>query len=616
MSKGHYDEDLISAVRSRADIVSVVSEYVNLRKAGKNYVGLCPFHQEKTPSFTVDPDKQLFYCFGCGVGGNVFTFLMKKENMTFPEALETLARKGGVPLPAQKTRGITEKEKREREAIFEALEMAQASFREMLFSRHGVPALEYLKGRGLSRETLDMFGLGFAPSDWEFIVARGKKSGLEMEYFHKAGLIIPRENGGGYYDRFRGRVTFPIWDSAGRLIGFAGRSLGEETPKYLNSPDTPVFRKGRELYALNLAKAGIRGSGKVLIMEGYMDVISAFQNGVDYAVAGMGTALSKEQARTLLLLSQEVVLSYDQDEAGKRAAQRSIEVFRSVGGRTRVLTFGGAKDPDEFFRLFGKDKFLQRVEEAVPDIMFIYQEARSVVDISRVEGKLRVKDLLVPILASLESEFEISAYTEEISRDLGVKKESLDKDVELYKRKAKPEIKYKKSENSNTTGYGNQLKPGGKEEKQVARIDLFRRKAEEGIIRSLVEKPELLQLAEAELEEKDFADTQCRMVFSSLKKNPRRWLSDESVSGWIAELCVRFGPVAEPLRVLKDCVRKLKEFRLKELEEEIREAQREKDNEKLSRIAENYQALLKEVKSTGGYARGDTLDDFPRRELG
>jgi len=613
MSKAYYSQEIIAEIRARADIVSIVSEYVNLRRSGRNYVGLCPFHLEKTPSFTVDPDKQLFYCFGCGVGGNVFTFLMKKENMTFPEAVEELAKRTGVSLPREKMSLLEERKRKERDQIFKTLEFAQEIFREMLLSREGSFAKKYLTGRGLSKETIEKFELGYAPGGWEFLVLRAKRAGFDLEYLHKAGLLIQRDRG-GYYDRFRHRVTFPIRDSSSRLIGFAGRALGDENPKYLNSPDTIVFHKRRELYGLHLAKEGIRRTGKVCVMEGYMDVISSFQNGIDYAVAGMGTALSEEQARTVLLLAEDIILSYDQDEAGKRAARRSIDVFRRAGGRTRVLRFSGAKDPDEFLRSFGSAKFLEAVEQAVPDIRFIYEEAKKTYGVSSAEAKLKVKDAIVPVLASLDSEFEISVYVGEISRDLDVRKESLDKDVELYRQRLRKTLKYKKLEKSNTTGYGNQLKSGsnlkvrgtkdaagivGSQDETKEKVNLARIKAEEGIIRSLVEKPELLSWAQSNLSEKNLKDAKCRLMFSRLAEDPVAWMEEEELSNWVAELCARFGPVVQPERVLKDCVKKLKEIRLSELREEIVSAQREKDEKRLSSIIVDYQKLLKEVKSTG-----------------
>ncbi len=344
MPKGFVEDDITREVRMRTDIVALISEYVRLRKTGKNYVGLCPFHEEKTASFTVDPDKQLFYCFGCGAGGNAFTFLMKREGLSFPEALEKLAQRAGVRLPSRSRYRGDESRRKENKRLLDALEFAQSKFRDMLYGSRGKDALKYLETRGLSREIIDKFGLGFAPDEWDFIASSAKRSGFHQGDFLKAGLLLERPSG-GYYDRFRNRVTFPIYDSAGTLIGFGGRAIGDETPKYLNSPETPVFRKGRELYALSLAKPGIRRKDRVCVVEGYMDVIMSFQHGIDYTVAGMGTALSREQARALLLLTGEVYLVYDRDEAGKRATRRSIDVFREAGGRTRICLLYTSPSP-------------------------------------------------------------------------------------------------------------------------------------------------------------------------------------------------------------------------------------------------------------------------------
>ncbi|QUL99470.1 MAG: DNA primase [Candidatus Fermentithermobacillus carboniphilus] len=624
MSRPYYGEEILDEIRRRADIVALVSEYVTLRKSGRSFVGLCPFHQEKTPSFYVDPDKQLFYCFGCGAGGNVFNFLMKIENLTFAEAVEVLAKKTGTKLPDAKMRAGDWQGRKEHEDVLKVLTLAQDVFREALSSREGRQALEYLEKRGLSQEIIEKFQLGYAPPQWDFLTGRAKKAGFDGEHLVRAGLVVKKQNG-GYYDRFRHRVMFPIWDASGKLIGFAGRALGDETPKYLNSPDTVVFHKGRELYALNLAKPGIRRTGKVCVMEGYMDVIAAFQYGIDYAVAGMGTAFSREQARALLLLAGDVILSYDQDEAGKRAARRNIEVFRQAGGRTRVLTFSGAKDPDEFLRAFGPEKFMEVLDKALPDVRFIYEEARKTFGIRSAEEKVKVKEAILPVLASLESEFEVSAYIGEISRDLDVREESLARDIELYRRKARETAKYKKSENRDTTGYDNQSKSGERNaggqsgvtsdpEGQGGNVNLVRIKTEEGIIRALVEKPDLLTLAQSFISENDFVDPTCRLVFSSLVESPLAWMKDEVISKWVAGLCARYGPVDRPERWLRDCIRKLREIRLSELREEISAAQRERDEKRLFETLSLYQKLLREVKSTGEGGENVAPGDFPRRE--
>ena len=627
MSKKYFSQDIITEIRSRADIVSLISEYVNLRKTGRNYVGLCPFHQEKTPSFSVDPDKQLFYCFGCGEGGNMFSFLMKIGNMSFQDSVEELAKMTGVRLPEAELTPLERRRRAEIEAIRKALGFANDRYREMLFSKQGVQALKYLERRGLSRKTIDMFQLGYAPAEWEFITAGSARAGIEIEYVVKAGLALQRSQDysgagqwgkqrQGFYDRFRNRITFPIWNGSGELIGFAGRAVGDDMPKYLNSPDTPLFHKGKELYALNLAKPAIRSKGIVCVMEGYMDVISMFQNGIDYAVAGMGTAFSKEQARALMLLCDDVVLSYDQDEAGKKAVRRCIDTFREVGGRARVVTFEGAKDPDEFVVKYGADKFTKLIQHAVPDIKFIYDEAVGSNDISTVEGKLKVKDIMIPVLAALESEVESSAYTSEIWRDLDVRKESLDRDVESYRRRLRKTSRYKKSENSNNTGYDNQLNSGfGKGSGRGSEIAFGRQRAEEGIIRALVEKPELMKMANAYLDSTDFTDDRSRFVYTNIE-NSLAWMEDHEITNWIAELCAKFGPVDQPERVLIDCVKRLKEFRLTELREEMKQAQEARDEGRLLTIISDYQKLLKQVKSTRGDDFSGFPGDFPGREEG
>ncbi len=604
MQKGYYG-DQAEEVRTKTDIVAVISEYVKLKKTGRSYTGLCPFHAEKTPSFSVDPERQLFYCFGCNTGGNVFTFLMKKDGLTFQEALKLLADRAGVRLIPPKGAAERESIRRRNESLIAALQYAQDRYYENLRSQKGKEAMAYLQRRGLTVPIIDRFGLGLALDEWEALATSSRRTGVEPGDMQKAGLVVQRE-GGGFYDRFRNRLMFPIWDSGGTLIGFGGRALGDDPAKYLNSPETPLFKKGRELYALNLAKPAIRSGEKACIVEGYMDVITCFQHGIDYTVAGMGTALTNDQARTLLLLAQRVYLIYDQDEAGRRAARRTIDVFREAGGRTSIVVYKDAKDPDEYLRKYGAAKFSERFDEALADIQFLYEETRSMHNITSAEGKTSVKDAMVPILAGLESRFESSAYIEEISRDLGVRKDSMEADVESYRRKAQQEKRHKKSESRDTTGYAdrrNGYDAARPEEREVEakaaarEVPPLRRKAEEGIICCLVEKPGLLDSMSNSITVDDLADENCRRAFSSLSKGPLSPDEDEEVLTWISELCARFGPVDEPKRILQDCVARMKEFKLAELCDLIAAAERDKDKERLRAVTEQYGRLLKELKS-------------------
>ena len=618
MSRGFIEDDITREVRMRTDIVSLVSEYVRLRRTGKNYVGLCPFHEERTPSFTVDPDKQLFYCFGCGVGGNVFTFLMKKEGLSFSEDLEKLAQRAGVRLPPR-TRHGDELRRKEYKKILDALEFAQGRFREMLYGPRGRAALRYLETRGLSRETIDKFGLGFAPDEWDFIASAARRSGFDLADFFRAGLLLERA-GGGYYDRFRGRITFPIHDSGGTLVGFGGRALGDETPKYLNSPETPVFRKGRELYGLHLAKPGIRQKNRVCIVEGYMDVIMSFQRGIDYAVAGMGTALTREQARTLLLLTGEVFLVYDRDDAGRRATRRAIDVFREAGGRTRVVSLPGSKDPDEFLKAEGTGAYEKLLDEALPDIQFIYYEIRGENARLGAEGRIRVMEAIVPVLAGLSSDTERSVYIDEFARDLGVPRDSLARDVEAHRRKSEQARKYKEGQNRDTTGYDNQVQPdpaigskrveqpGGKKQADIE-VSIVRRKAEEGVIRCLIENRELLEYTVGILGEQDFADAVCRELFKVLREGSLDTVADERIQAQVAELCMRFGDVSRESapRILDDCIRTMRRERLEELRETIALAERTRDHATLTKAVADYNRLLKQVKSLGDASGGPAL---------
>lgn len=608
MSKVFFDQDSVSQVRSRTDIVELVSETVKLKRTGRHYVGLCPFHEEKTGSFTVDPDKNLFYCFGCGAGGDVFSYIMKREGIEFPEALEYLARRAGIVLKKRDSkRGSGELHQ-----IIKCLEFAHEQYRLIYQSVNGKTARQYLAQRGLSEEVIEKFQIGYAPDEWDFLVTAARKAGFDSSVLKKAGLVIERDTG-GYYDRFRNRIMFPIWDVSGQVIGFGGRAIGDENPKYLNSPDTPVFHKGKELFALNLARSAIRKHGRVCVMEGYMDVVSAFQKGIDFAVAGMGTALSKDQAKILIGLADEVLLAYDQDEAGRRAAVRSIEVFREAKGRSKVAVWDGAKDPDELINKYGVDVFIKALDDAVPDILFIYSQHREQYKIAGVDGKMAIVEKIIPVLGKIESRLEQNAYIEDIARDLGLDKDSLYQDVELYKRQGLRGKKYKTPEKSNTTSYDNRSKTGDMLPEKKSwngiksikgyldkhdELNLARKRAEEGIIRSLVEKPELVNQVKDQFNEDFFRDANCRSLFSLMSMGRLDLVKDQDYFSRIAELCMRFGPVDDAERVLKDCVRKLKEIRLVELSEELAQAQRENDVNRLSAVLVDYQRLLKEVKSS------------------
>ncbi len=354
-------DDLIDAIRSQADIADVVSDYVTLRKSGRNFVGLCPFHDEKTASFSVNPERQIFHCFGCGKGGNVFTFLMEHEHVSFVEAVHHVARRLGIAIPDTY---------REREASSEAESLARITrfaarfFHERLLnSAPGSIVQRYVTKRGLSDETIKSFGLGYAPDSWNDLLNAARKQGIDADWLVKAGLAKRSEQ--RTYDAFRKRLVFPIQAPSGRVVGFGGRALSDDDqPKYLNSPESPIYRKSQVLYGLYQARDALRQLGRVLLVEGYMDLLGLHQQGVHGAVALCGTALTREQARLVARYGQQAFLVYDSDQAGVRATWRAIEPLVEAGLWTRIVRLPDGYDPDSYVTDHGPDGFLKRVEQA------------------------------------------------------------------------------------------------------------------------------------------------------------------------------------------------------------------------------------------------------------
>ena len=341
-------EPFLDELLDRTDIVDLVSESVRLTQKGRNYWGLCPFHSEKTPSFSVSADKRIFKCFGCGKGGGAINFVMELDNLSFREAVEVLAKRVGMEVPdSGPSAGMRER----REKLLELNKQAARTFHKWLYAPEGAEGLAYLQKRGLSRSTLTNFGLGFAPNSWDALIQALADQGYDKRDLLDAGLAVNNKDG-RIYDRFRNRVMFPIIDVRGNVIGFGGRVMDDSTPKYLNSPDTPVYNKSRNVFALNIAKTS--KAGRVILTEGYMDTISLHQAGFDCAVASLGTSLTSEHAQLLARYFQEAIISYDGDGAGVAAAQRAIPLLEKAGLKVKVLRMQGAKDPDEFIKRFGR----------------------------------------------------------------------------------------------------------------------------------------------------------------------------------------------------------------------------------------------------------------------
>lgn len=422
----YYSEDLIEEVRARNDIVDVISGYVKLQRKGSSYFGLCPFHNEKSPSFSVSPDKQMYYCFGCGAGGNVFTFIMEYENYTFPEAMKFLADRAGIELPSQETTAQMRQEQDLKAQILEVNKQAARYYYYQLRTENGAHAMEYLTKRGITEETMKSFGLGFSNQYSNDLYQYLKRKGISDELLKQSGLMNVDERH-GMYDKFWNRVIFPIQDVNGRVIGFGGRVMGDGKPKYLNSPETAVFDKSRNLYGLNMARTSRKKY--VLLCEGYMDVIAMHQAGFKNAVASLGTAFTAQHALLLKRYAEEVILTYDSDEAGKKAALRAIPILKAVGISTKVLHMEPYKDPDEFIKTEGAEKFQERIDRAENSFLFELSVLEKSYQMSDPESKTMFFREVAAKLMEFEQELERENYIEAVAVRYGVGFENLRKMV-------------------------------------------------------------------------------------------------------------------------------------------------------------------------------------------
>lgn len=412
-------ESFISELKARNDIEEVISSYVNVKRRGRNLVGLCPFHSEKTPSFTVYPDSQSFYCFGCGAGGDVVTFVKKIENLDYIEAVKSLAQRAGLAMPED---GYDDSYAKLKTRVLEINRETARFYHQCLISPVGKKALEYLRGRGLSDNTIRRFGLGFAPESWDAVIKHLRGKGFTFDEMAAAAVAVKSARG-SYYDQFRGRVIFPIIDIRGNVIAFGGRLMDGQGPKYLNSPDTPVFKKSRNLFALNYAKSSKESA--LILAEGYMDVVALHQAGFTNAVATLGTALTAEQARMISQYAAEVVIAYDSDGAGQKATNRAINIFGEIGLPVRVLKVQDAKDPDEFIKKFGATRFKMLLEGAGSAMEFEIAKLRAKYDLDSPDGKVGFLKEFAGFMAGIRNPIERDVYVTKTAQELGVAKDPL-----------------------------------------------------------------------------------------------------------------------------------------------------------------------------------------------
>lgn len=423
---GRIPQEIIDEIAARVNILDVISQYVPLKRRGANFIGLCPFHNEKTPSFTVSQSKQFYHCFGCGAGGNVFSFIMNIEHLSFPEAVRKLAKETGVHIP-ERTRSPEETEKaRKRMRLFELNELAAAFYHSALKADPGAPYRVYLKKRQIEDSMIDKFGLGACVPGWDHLSTWLLKKGAKKEELITLGLSSERKNG-TLYDRFRDRLIFPIRDEQNRVVGFGGRIIEKDIApqKYLNSSETPLFHKGSMLFGLNLAKSSIRSEDQVLVVEGYMDVLSCHQYGIENVVAPLGTALTSAQIKKLMRYSYHFLTAFDGDRAGVNATLKGIEQIEALGGHIRVITFPDDKDPDEFLKDTGKEGFQKRIFTAEEGLTFYIRTIAENYDMSRIEDQMQVLDKVLPLLQWQKNPTAVDHALEVIARETGFSQQTV-----------------------------------------------------------------------------------------------------------------------------------------------------------------------------------------------
>lgn len=562
------NEDFLSELRTRADIESTVSSYVSLKRQGRLLTGLCPFHNEKTPSFKVYPETQSYYCFGCGSGGDVITFIKNIENLDYIESVRYLAERVGMAMPQEKFNSdLYEKRRR----MFEANRLAARFFHAALYSPEGEAGLQYLHNRGLTDATIRKFGLGYAPAGWDKLRNFMKKQGFTDLELYEANLLRMSDKNGKkhYYDAFVDRAMFPVLDLRGNVLAFSGRALTSDAPrKYVNTSDTLIYKKGENIFALNFAKKTAQDF--LILCEGNLDVISLHQAGFDNAVAGLGTALTEHQVALLSRYTGAVYLCYDADEAGQKAAQKALRLFENTTLRVKVIHLEGGKDPDEILKRFGAARFKSLLEGAANDVEYRILRARDGIDVSAPDGKNRFLEAACRVLAELRSPVELDIYAARLSEELGVAKEAI---LAQTKKIAQTRIKHSEK---------NVLRDAQDVEKKADKVintvnperakHMRAAKAEELLCASLMHNPEFFSQIKEEITAENFVTSFNARVFSevSVQLSENRMFSISALNGFSAEeigavarIQTLIPQLANTLSECRDCIKVIAEEKAK-----------------------------------------------------
>ncbi|MFH0876610.1 MAG: DNA primase [Candidatus Omnitrophota bacterium] len=594
-----YSDAVVSEVLDRSNIVELIASYLPLKRAGRNYKTTCPFHPEKTPSFIISADKQIFHCFGCGVGGNALTFIMQYEKLNFREALETLSQRSGIPLP-EPARTEFEKTKHDlAKDLFVVYEKTCSFYHGNLLT--GTPAQSargYLQRRGLSKETAQKFQLGYAPEGWEALIGHLRSKGIPLSLIEKSGLVVLKEQG-GYYDRFRNRIIFPIVDVKNRVVGFGARVLDESLPKYINSPETPIYTKGKHLFGLNLAKDAIRSQDAVIVVEGYLDMMTPFEAGIHHIVASLGTALTLDQIRLIKRFTGHVVMLYDADLAGQLATLRALELLIQEDMDVRIASLPDNEDPDSYVRRVGKEEFLKCIASAKPIFDYKLNYLFSKYDVTTVTGKDRLVREILPTIKKFQSHTLRSEYIKRTAQSIGLNEEALWED-------------FKSIESGQTAG--EEPENAAVEHYQLTQIPITERM----LVKLMLDEMHLLDTIRTMVDPSDFMDEKLKKIvqfifdFFGQHKECRpailiNHLGDNEAINTISELAtLEIHNCPNKEKILADCVRRLKRdkilHRCLELHRQIQDAQDLGHQDRLTHLLSEYNALLKQRSTVHGEA--------------
>lgn len=593
MSVGRIPDNILEDIISRVDIVELISSYIPLKRAGRNFRALCPFHHEKTPSFMVSPDRQIYHCFGCAKSGNAFGFLMEYERLEFPEAVETLAKKVGVSLPQgqkqdSKTASLITQ-------LYKINELTALFYESNLNSPSGLEAKKYLLNRGINEMTVKLFKLGYASSNWDTLINHLRNKNIHLSLLEKAGLVLAKD-GGGYYDRFRDRIIFPIFDIKSRVLAFGarlvpdtGKAAGkDDSPKYVNSPETPIYIKGRNLYGLNFAKDAIRENDYVVIVEGYLDFIMPYQGGQKNIVASLGTALTIEQARLIKRYTHNVVMVYDADDAGQMATLRTLDIFIEEGMNVKVVSLPEGFDPDLFVRKNGIGNFKEKINQAENLFDYKLKILKSRYSIKDIEAKALISSEMLLTINRFKNAILKAEYVKKLAQELDISEDALLQEIN----KIKEDKTYSDTYNQSPAKKASNVNP-----------------TEKLLIKLMLEEEELISHIRERLEPADFQDERTSRIVSLMfnlieqGKNiePNRlinYLNDDSISQIICESTLLPEiPSENKENIINDCIQRLKNARLRtkkqHLHEQIKTAQTLGDEEKLHRLMQEFHCLIK-----------------------